>query len=88
MNKLRDEGRAADLIELIPVAQHLRQRDEIDRLIRVPQFQQQLRRFAHAQEGESAPRLICFSAHSPPTSLGRQEERREHALLGVGRLWE
>ena len=38
--KLRDESRAADLVELIAVAQHLRQRDEIDRLGRVPQLQQ------------------------------------------------
>ena len=38
--ELGDEGRAADLVELVAVPQHLRERDEIDRLRGVPKLEQ------------------------------------------------
>ncbi len=84
--QLRDEGGAADLVEQVAVAEHLRERDEIDRLRGVPELEQHGEDTGVGGDVEALGGDAALDAEAAYLARG-EEEGTEDALLGVGALW-
>ena len=77
--EIRDRRRAADRVERIPIAQDLRERDQVDALARVPEFHQ---RGIDDLVRRDVEILLVNFLHALRDDIARRDEHgTEHALL-------
>ena len=75
------------MIELAAIPQNLRQRDEIDRLVCVPEFQEHGIDLPVGRDVKMLGIDLLFGAKT--ADFPRHEKKgRQNALLRIGALWE